>query len=64
MFSSCPVGGGVSRSSAVLVEILAPGDSKPQFILSTYSGSIEEETDPGAVIVKVNFPRSTKFYFI
>eukprot|EP00063_Salmo_salar_P053106 XP_014027941.1 PREDICTED: protocadherin Fat 4-like [Salmo salar] len=48
-------GGGVSRSSAVLVEILAPGDSKPQFILSTYSGSIEEETDPGAVIVKVTF---------
>ena len=48
----------------MLVEIQAPGDSNPQFLLNTYRGRIEEETDPGTVIVKVNFPRTTKFYFI
>ncbi|KAK6300316.1 hypothetical protein J4Q44_G00284140 [Coregonus suidteri] len=48
-------GGIISRSSAVLVEILAPGDSKPQFLLNTYHGSIEEERVPGVVIVKVTF---------
>jgi hypothetical protein len=61
---SCPVGGVISRSSSVLVEIQAPGDSNPQFLLKTYRGRIEEETDPGTMIVKVNFPRTTKFYFI
>uniref|UniRef100_A0A4W5MPG5 Cadherin domain-containing protein n=2 Tax=Hucho hucho TaxID=62062 RepID=A0A4W5MPG5_9TELE len=48
-------GGVISRSSSVLVEIRAPGDSKPQFLLNTYRGRIEEETDPGTVIVKVTF---------
>ncbi|XP_078146234.1 cadherin-23-like [Centroberyx gerrardi] len=48
-------GGVVSRSSSVLVDILAPGNSKPHFLQSTYVGTIEEEQDPGVVILKVNF---------
>ncbi|XP_010887588.2 protocadherin Fat 4 [Esox lucius] len=48
-------GGRLSQSSSVPVEILAPGDSKPQFLLNTYQGSIEEEKQPGVTIVKVTF---------
>ncbi|KAL1006109.1 hypothetical protein UPYG_G00067980 [Umbra pygmaea] len=47
--------GRIPRSSAVLVEIKAPGDSNPQFLQSTYQGSIEEEKEPGETIVKVTF---------
>lgn len=45
----------MSRSASAQVEILAVGDTKPQFTQSTYSGIIEEESDPGTVILKVSF---------
>ncbi|KAJ8002135.1 hypothetical protein DPEC_G00176680 [Dallia pectoralis] len=48
-------GGRISQSSSVPVEILAPGASKPQFLLSTYQGSIDEDMEPGVTIVKVTF---------
>lgn len=38
------------RSSAVVVTILAPGNSKPQFLQKVYRGTIEEEQEPGLVL--------------
>lgn len=49
-----PLGGVVSRSASAQVEIAAVSDSKPQFTQSTYRGTIEEESDPGTMILKVN----------
>lgn len=40
----------MSRSSAVVVTILAPGNSRPQFLQRVYRGTIEEEQDPGLVL--------------
>ncbi|XP_045903065.1 protocadherin Fat 4-like isoform X1 [Micropterus dolomieu] len=48
-------GGIISRSSSAQVNIRAPGNSKPQFLQKVYSGSVEEEQDPGDVILRVNF---------
>ncbi|KAL7845474.1 hypothetical protein AOLI_G00236660 [Acnodon oligacanthus] len=48
-------GGTVSRSSSVLVDIKAPGESHPQFFEKVYQGKVEEEQEAGAEIVKVNF---------
>ncbi|XP_040893189.1 protocadherin Fat 4 [Toxotes jaculatrix] len=48
-------GGITSRSSSAQVNIRAPGDSKPQFLQKSYRGSVAEEQDPGAVILRVNF---------
>lgn len=47
------IGGSVSRSSSVLVDVKAPGDSRPQFLQKTFWGKVEEEQDAGAEIVKV-----------
>ncbi|XP_028423953.1 protocadherin Fat 4-like [Perca flavescens] len=55
LFIAARDGGVVSRSASAQVEILAVGDTKPQFTQSTYSGIIEEEKDPGTVILKVDF---------
>ncbi|XP_070771479.1 protocadherin Fat 4 [Enoplosus armatus] len=55
LFITARDGGVVSRSTSSQVEILAIGDSKPQFTQSTYSGTIEEERDPGTMILKVDF---------
>nr|XP_046231654.1 cadherin-23 isoform X2 [Scatophagus argus] len=55
LFISATDGGIVSRSALAQVEILGIGDAKPQFTQRTYSGTIEEETEPGAVILKVDF---------
>ncbi|XP_032400608.1 protein dachsous [Etheostoma spectabile] len=55
LFISARDGGVVSRSASAQVEILAFGDAKPQFTQSTYSGIIEEERDPGTLILKVDF---------
>uniref|UniRef100_UPI0009B38DC5 cadherin-23 n=1 Tax=Monopterus albus TaxID=43700 RepID=UPI0009B38DC5 len=54
-FSTSPLGGVVSRFSSALVNIRAPGNSKPQFLEKDYRGTIEEEQDPGVVIVRVSF---------
>lgn len=43
----------MSRSASAQVQINAVGDTKPQFKQSIYSGTIEEERDPGTVILKV-----------
>ncbi|KAM3624462.1 uncharacterized protein V6R79_023812 [Siganus canaliculatus] len=48
-------GGVISRSSSVQVKIYAPGDSKPQFLNKVYHGTIEEEQNPGAVILRVDY---------
>ncbi|TSK18033.1 Protocadherin Fat 4 [Bagarius yarrelli] len=48
-------GGSVSRTSSVLVDIKAPGDSHPQFLQKTYQGKVEEEQEAGTEIVKVTF---------
>ncbi|XP_068583517.1 protocadherin Fat 4 [Cebidichthys violaceus] len=48
-------GGTISRSSAAQVNILAPGDSNPQFLQKVYRGTLEEEQDPGAFILRVDF---------
>ncbi|KAK3510551.1 hypothetical protein QTP70_010009 [Hemibagrus guttatus] len=47
-------GGSVSRASSVLVDIKAPGDSRPQFLQKIYQGRVEEEQE-AAEIVKVTF---------
>ncbi|CAL8333307.1 unnamed protein product [Merluccius merluccius] len=54
LFVTARDGGVVSRSSFAQVNIFA-GDSKPQFTQKTYSGTIEEEQDPGVEILKVTF---------
>lgn len=53
-FSTSSLGGIVSRSSSAQVNIRAPGNSKPQFLQKVYSGSVEEEQDPGDVILRVS----------
>lgn len=55
LFSMFPLGGEPSRSSSVQVDILVPGNSRPQFTQSIYSGTIEEEQDGGVVILRVSF---------
>lgn len=45
----------MSRASSVLVDIKAPGDSRPQFLEKTYRGKVEEEQEAGEEIVKVTF---------
>lgn len=44
----------MSRSASAQVEIVAVADSKPQFTQSTYRGTIEEERDPGTMVLKVS----------
>lgn len=53
-FSTSPLGGTISRSSLAQVNIRAPGNSKPQFLEELYHGSVEEEQDPGVVVLKVS----------
>ncbi|XP_032418046.1 protocadherin Fat 4-like [Xiphophorus hellerii] len=48
-------GGTISRSTAAQVIVHAPGNSNPQFLQKLYQGAVEEEQEPGALIVKVNF---------
>ncbi|XP_066552590.1 protocadherin Fat 4 isoform X2 [Amia ocellicauda] len=48
-------GGVVPRVSSVLVDILAPGESKPQFLKPTYEGTVQEEQDAPVRIVQVGF---------
>ncbi|XP_047434007.1 cadherin-23-like [Mugil cephalus] len=48
-------GGTTSRSTTVQVNILAPGDSRPQFLQKVFQATVEEEQEPGAVILKVSF---------
>ncbi|XP_027138360.1 protocadherin Fat 4 isoform X1 [Larimichthys crocea] len=48
-------GGSIPRSTSALVNIRAPGNSKPQFLQEVYRGTVEEERDPGVVILRVNF---------
>ncbi|XP_014894869.1 protein dachsous-like [Poecilia latipinna] len=48
-------GGTVSRSTSAQAIIRAPGNSKPQFLQELYQGAVEEEQEPGALVVKVNF---------
>ncbi|KAK2817525.1 hypothetical protein Q5P01_025716 [Channa striata] len=48
-------GGVLSRSSSTQVTIQAPGNSNPQFLQRSYSGTVEEEQDPGVVITRVLF---------
>lgn len=52
---SMTVGGRMSLSSSTVVDIKAPGDSRPQFIQKTYKGKVEEEQEPGKEIVQVTF---------
>ncbi|KAA0721886.1 Protocadherin Fat 4 FAT tumor suppressor -like protein 4 [Triplophysa tibetana] len=47
-------GGVITRSTSALVDIKAPGDSRPQFLQKTYQGQVEEEQS-GADIVKIDF---------
>lgn len=53
-------GGEVSRSTSALVDIKAPGDSRPQFLQKTYQGQVEEEQS-GAHIVKVRGLTAQRF---
>ncbi|XP_067355536.1 protocadherin Fat 4 isoform X2 [Channa argus] len=55
LFVTARDGGIVSRSASAQVEIVAVGDSKPKFTHSLYMGTIEEERDPGTMILKVDF---------
>ncbi|XP_044201151.1 protocadherin Fat 4-like [Thunnus albacares] len=48
-------GGIIPHSSSVQANIRASGDSKPQFLQKVFNGTVEEEQDPGVLIVKVNF---------
>ncbi|XP_048858332.1 protocadherin Fat 4 [Brienomyrus brachyistius] len=44
-----------ARASSLLVNILAPGDTKPQFLSPTYGGRVQEEMEPPVEILKVTF---------
>ncbi|XP_068451673.1 protein dachsous-like [Clinocottus analis] len=55
LFVTARDGGTISRSSSTQVNILAPGNSKPQFLHKVYRGALEEEQEPGVVILTVNF---------
>ncbi|XP_063064674.1 protocadherin Fat 4 [Engraulis encrasicolus] len=48
-------GGEMSRASSAPVAIQAPGNSDPQFLATTYHGTVEEEQNPPINIVKVAF---------
>nr|XP_046231679.1 protein dachsous isoform X5 [Scatophagus argus] len=48
-------GGIIPRLSSAQVNIRAPGDSRPQFLHKRYGGTVEEEQDPGVVILRVDF---------
>lgn len=48
-----PAEGAPPRASSLLVNVLAPGDSKPQFLSSTYKGRVQEELEPPVEILKV-----------
>ncbi|XP_067355538.1 protocadherin Fat 4 isoform X4 [Channa argus] len=48
-------GGIISRSTSAQVMIQAPGNSNPQFLQKRYSGTVEEEQEPGVVITRVIF---------
>lgn len=47
-----PLGGAISRSTAAMVNVKAPGESHPQFLRDTYQGQVEED-QADADIVKV-----------
>ncbi|XP_023680682.2 protocadherin Fat 4 [Paramormyrops kingsleyae] len=47
--------GAPPRASSLLVNILAPGDTKPQFLSSTYKGRVQEEMEPPVEILKMSF---------
>lgn len=53
--STSPSGGTISRSTAAQVIVHAPGNSNPQFLQKLYQGAVEEEQEPGALIVKVGY---------
>ncbi|KAI5625920.1 protocadherin Fat 3-like [Silurus asotus] len=55
LFVTAIDGGSVSQSASALVDIKAPGDSRPQFLQKSYEGKVEEEQEAGAEIVKVTF---------
>ncbi|XP_034044704.1 protocadherin Fat 4-like isoform X2 [Thalassophryne amazonica] len=48
-------GGVAPRSSSVQVDIRAPGNSNPQFLQKRYIGTIEEEQNPGTLVLQVKF---------
>ncbi|XP_047434008.1 protein dachsous-like [Mugil cephalus] len=48
-------GGTTSRSTTVQVNIIAPSDSKPQFLQEVFQATVDEEQEPGAVILTVGF---------
>lgn len=52
------------RSSSVEVQVNAVGDTKPQFNQEIYQGTIEEEREPGTVIVKVSVAPSRPRAFL
>lgn len=56
------LGGVVPRSASVQVKVNAVGDTKPHFIQNIYKHTIEEERDPGTVIVKVRHDDYLHFY--
>ncbi|KAK2909309.1 hypothetical protein Q8A67_005146 [Cirrhinus molitorella] len=47
-------GGDISRSTAALVNVKAPGESHPQFLHKTYQGQVEEDQE-NAQIIKIDF---------
>ncbi|KAF4118311.1 hypothetical protein G5714_000362 [Onychostoma macrolepis] len=47
-------GGAISRSTAAMVNVKAPGESHPQFLRDTYQGQVEED-QADADIVKIDF---------
>ncbi|XP_026118590.1 protocadherin Fat 1 isoform X2 [Carassius auratus] len=47
-------GGAITRSTAAIVNVKAPGESHPQFLRDTYQGQVEEDQED-ADIVKVDF---------
>ncbi|XP_073699386.1 protocadherin Fat 4 [Garra rufa] len=47
-------GGEISRSTAAMVNVKAPGESHPQFLQETYQGKVEED-QADAEIVKIDF---------
>ncbi|XP_059410729.1 protocadherin Fat 1-like isoform X3 [Carassius carassius] len=47
-------GGAISRSTAAIVNVKAPGESHPQFLRDTYQGQVDEDQED-ADIVKVDF---------
>ncbi|KAG7999610.1 Protein dachsous, partial [Nibea albiflora] len=55
LFITAIDGGSIPRSTSAQVNIRAPGSSKPQFLQEVYRGTVEEEQDPGVVILKVIF---------